>query len=127
MKSLISTKANKCNNYVDWPFPADILNFCVFLKVLAKRNSFLYLRMTKKHNVAIVTLGFSPRPLLLAISANPVKGFKCLTKIKQDQNSYCSRGGITICHIEVNLVVKVLKKCPQDYIKCEPVSQLSIE
>ena len=41
------------------------------------------------HVILVVTLGFSPRPLLLAISANPVnfKVFKCLTKLKR---SLCS-------------------------------------
>ena len=31
--------------------------------------------MMKEHDKAIVTSGFYSRPLLLAISANPVKGF----------------------------------------------------
>ena len=35
----------------------DILNLRVFLKILAKVNSFLYLSMMKEHDVAIVNLG----------------------------------------------------------------------
>ena len=100
--------------------------------------------------MAIMSSGFSPRHLLLAISANPVKVFRCFTKveqvivfvsakwniellyvddlgsgartasivsvqrIKQDHNSYCSRAGITICHIQGHLAFKLLKKCPGD-------------
>ena len=46
-----------------------------------KRNySFVYLSMMKE---AIVTLRFSPRHLLLAISANPVRVFKCFTKLNR--------------------------------------------
>ena len=109
--------------------------------------SFLYLSMMKEHDMAIVTSGFSPRPLLLAISAKwrflsfsqswtglcvrrsrniefqfvDRQGSDARTrsivgdrKIKRDQNSYCSRAGITICHIPGNLAVKLLKNSPQD-------------
>ena len=61
--------------------------YCQFLKAPAKRNSFLYLSLMKEHDMAIVTSGFSPRPLLSAISANPVKVFKCFTKLNR---SLCS-------------------------------------
>ena len=40
---------------------------------LQKGNSFLYLSMMKEHDMVIVTSGFYSRPLLLEISANPVK------------------------------------------------------
>ena len=43
--------------------------------------------MMKEHDMAIVTSGFSPRPVLLPISANPVKVFRCFTKLKR---SLCS-------------------------------------
>ena len=41
----------------------------------------------KEHDIAFVTSGFSLRSLLLAISPNPVKVFKCFTKLNR---SWCS-------------------------------------
>ena len=126
----------------------DILNLRgISKRFLQKRNSLVYLSMTKEHcDIAIMTSGFSPRNLLLAISANPVKVFKWFTKlksswcssplsrtlnvsyfvdrrssdarttsieggyrIKQDHNSYCSKTGITIYHIQVHLVLTCWK------------------
>ena len=43
--------------------------------------------MMKEHDMAILTSGFSLRYLLLVISANPVKVFKCFTKLNR---SLCS-------------------------------------
>ena len=43
----------------------------------------------KEHDMATVTSGFPPRHLLLAIPANPVKGFKCFTKL--NRSSFSSR------------------------------------
>ena len=43
----------------------------------------------KEHDMVTVTSGFSPRHLLLAISANPVKGFKYFTKL--NRSSFSSR------------------------------------
>ena len=39
--------------------------------------------MMKEHDIAIVTPGVSPRPLLLAISPNPLKVFKYFTKLNR--------------------------------------------
>ena len=50
----------------------DILNLRVCLKVPAKKKFFFYLSTMKEHDMIITISGFSPRPLLLAISANPV-------------------------------------------------------
>ena len=63
---------------------------CVFERFLQKRNSFVYLSMMKEHDVAVETsrlIPFSPRHLLLAISANPVKVFKYFMKLNR---SLCS-------------------------------------
>ena len=55
----------------------DILNLRRIPKrFLQKRNSFVYVSKMKEHDMTIVTSGFTPRHLLLAISANPVKVFK---------------------------------------------------
>ena len=42
----------------------------------------------KECNMAIMIMGFSLRPLLLAISPNPVKVSKCFRKLK----------GLCVCH-----------------------------
>ena len=47
----------------------------------------MYLGMMKEHDMAIVTLGFSSRHLLLSISSNLVRAFKCFTKFNR---SLCS-------------------------------------
>ena len=46
---------------------SDILNLRVFLKVPTKKGITVYLSMMKEHDMAIVTLGFSPWHLLLAL------------------------------------------------------------
>ena len=46
-------------------------------------NSFVYLSMMKEHNTSIMTSGFSPRHLLLAIFANIMKVMKCVTKLNR--------------------------------------------
>ena len=104
------------------------------------------------HDMAIMTSDFSPRHLLLAISANPVKlnrpvvvfiaawwnieflfvdcrGSGARTTsivgghwIKWDHNSYCSRAGITIYHIQGHLAFKLLT-----FEEIEELSQLSME
>ena len=43
--------------------------------------------MMEELDMAILTSGFSPRHLLLTISASPVKVFKCFTKLSR---SLCS-------------------------------------
>ena len=37
--------------------------------------------MMKEHDMTIMTSGFSPRPLLLAISTSPVRVFKCFAML----------------------------------------------
>ena len=46
--------------------------------------------------------------------------------IKQDHTSYCSRAGITICHIQGHLAFKLLKNSPQNN-KCEALTRLRSE
>ena len=43
--------------------------------------------------MTIMSLGFSPRPLLLAISANPVKAFKCFTMLRNGSVGSLPLGG----------------------------------
>ena len=43
--------------------------------------------MMKEHDMAIVTSEFYPRPLLLAISANPVEVFKCFITLDRSLGS----------------------------------------
>ena len=51
----------------------------MFLKVHAKKKELL----VPQHDMAILTWGFSLRCLLLAISANLVKVFKCFMKLNR--------------------------------------------
>ena len=43
--------------------------------------------MVKEHDMTIMASGFSPKPLLLAIFANPVKVFKCFAMLDRSLGS----------------------------------------
>ena len=49
-------------------------------------------------------------------------------RIKLDHNSYCSKAGVTICHIQGNVASNLLKISPQRTFKeIEHLNQVSME
>ena len=81
LKVVFSRKADKCKMWIgpfDWYF--EFTSVKPAFKGSCKKKKKLFVSpLDKKHDMTIAISEFSPRPLLLLISANPVKVFKCFT------------------------------------------------